>query len=142
MKQKPECYIVLSSNYADGGDAYTFQRKEQAIQSIREDAEVEMESLSIEGYNPIRMEHGEGHLEIYVPDSGIYFEWKVIALDALNDEQIELLWQEFADVPMDPETERMEVSFLHFPAGTHREEIWHWFDKLYSKGVYALLYGK
>ena len=45
-----------------------------------------------------------------------------------------------ADIPMDPETERMEEDFLCFPMRTHREEIWHWFDERHSKGVYYLLY--
>lgn len=55
---------------------------------------------------------------------------------------IKALWDEFGDITMDPETELMEEPFLHFPAGTHREEIWEWFDKVYPKGVHALLYGE
>lgn len=60
---------------------------------------------------------------------------------ASKDKEIEKLWADFADVPMNPETECMEADFLHFPAGTHREEIWHWFDEKHSKGVHFLLYG-
>lgn len=59
-----------------------------------------------------------------------------------RDKHIEELWNRFADVPMNPETEKMEEQFLHFPAGTDREEIWHWFDLRYSRGVAALLYGE
>ena len=59
-----------------------------------------------------------------------------------TDEELENLWLQFGNIPMDPESETMEDSFLDFPAGTHREDIWHWFDERYSKGVYALLYGK
>lgn len=58
-----------------------------------------------------------------------------------TDALMEELWAQFADVPMDPDTELMEDDFLHFPHGTSREEIWHWFDEHYSKGVAALLYG-
>ena len=29
-----------------------------------------------------------------------------------------------------------------FPAGTEREEIWHWFDEHYYGGVVTLLYGE
>lgn len=58
-----------------------------------------------------------------------------------RDAEIKELWEEFGDVPMNPETECMEEAFLGFPAGTHREEIWHWFDERYSKGVHTLLYG-
>lgn len=57
-----------------------------------------------------------------------------------TDEQLEEYWSRFGAVPMDPETECMEDDFLCFPRGTHREEIWHWFDKRHSKGVYYLLY--
>ncbi|QHJ85072.1 MAG: hypothetical protein [Bacteriophage sp.] len=38
------------------------------------------------------------------------------------------LWDSFGDLAMNPETECMEESFLGFPKGTHREEIWHWFE--------------
>ena len=65
-----------------------------------------------------------------------------IASVAEKDHELEELWLQFGDIPMNPETECMEAPFLHFPAGTHREEIWHWFDRQYSQGVYALLYGR
>lgn len=58
-----------------------------------------------------------------------------------RDEELEELWAQFADVPMNPETERIEESFMGWGAGIHREEIWHWFDKRHSKGVAYLLYG-
>ena len=56
------------------------------------------------------------------------------------DEELEELWSRFGDVPMNPETECIEEPFLGFPAGTNREEIWHWFDQRHSKGVAYLLY--
>lgn len=59
-----------------------------------------------------------------------------------RDVELEALWDEFTDVPMNPDTEKMEGTFLHFPAGTPREDIWHWFDERYSKGIAALLYGR
>lgn len=67
---------------------------------------------------------------------------KIVSMDDLKmrDRQLKKLWKFFGELPMDPETECMEESFLHFPAGTHREEIWHWFDERYSTGVYSLLY--
>lgn len=57
------------------------------------------------------------------------------------DAELEELWGEFGDIPMNPETECIEEPFLGFPAGTNREEIWHWFDDRHSKGVVYLLYG-
>lgn len=50
-------------------------------------------------------------------------------------------WNEFTDVPMDAETECIESEFEGFPAGTHREEIWHWFEETFGIRVYDLLYG-
>lgn len=64
-------------------------------------------------------------------------------IDTLRDRDADLeeLWGEFADVPMNPETECIEEQFMGWGPGTHREEIWHWFDRRHSKGVAYLLYG-
>lgn len=59
-----------------------------------------------------------------------------------RDTQLEKLWKQFGDIPMNPDTEKMEESLMDFPAGTDREEIWHWFDERHSKGVVYLLYGR
>ena len=69
--------------------------------------------------------------------------WLASNMDTLQtrDAKLEQLWGEFADIPMNPETEKMEEPFLHFPAGTDREDIWSWFDERHSKGVVHLLYG-
>ena len=56
-----------------------------------------------------------------------------------NDEVLENLWEMLGDFPVDDDGV-MELPFLHFPSGTHRETIWHWFDDLYSKGVYFLMF--
>ena len=67
-----------------------------------------------------------------------------------RDAILELLWKQFEDVPMNPETEKIEAPFLHLPMndedylvyfdiGTPREDIWHWFDERHSKGVAYLL---
>lgn len=57
-----------------------------------------------------------------------------------TDEKVEILWKQFEDIPMNPETECMEEKFMHFPAGTPREDIWGWFDEHHSRGIYYLLY--
>jgi hypothetical protein len=41
------------------------------------------------------------------------------------------LWDAF-DTPIDDE-ERLEESFLGFPAGTPRMDVWHWFDEQFAK---------
>ena len=59
-----------------------------------------------------------------------------------RDKAMEDLWNELTDVPMNPETEKMDAPFLSFPIGTDREDIWHWFDERHSRGVSFLLYRK
>ncbi len=58
----------------------------------------------------------------------------------IRDQALKNLWTKFTEVPINVETECIEVPFLHFPTGTSKEEIWQWFDIRYSKGVAALLY--
>lgn len=58
-----------------------------------------------------------------------------------RDNALEKLWEQLEDIPMNPDDECIEAPFLHFPVGTEREEIWHWFDERHSKGVAYLLYG-
>ena len=57
----------------------------------------------------------------------------------LRDDDAESLWHEFGDVPMDPETECIEQDWHGFKAGTHREDIWHWFEEAYSVSVARLM---
>lgn len=57
-----------------------------------------------------------------------------------DNESLEKAWKCLADIPIDA-NERLEEPFLHFSAGTQKEDVWDWFDELYSEGgVYALLY--
>lgn len=42
------------------------------------------------------------------------------------------LWIRLGDIPTTPDGEDVdciEEPFLHFPVGTHREDIWHWFEE-------------
>ena len=54
------------------------------------------------------------------------------------------LWEEFSDYDID-ENECITRPFIHrpfccFPTGTHREEIWHWFEDNGPLSAYQLLY--
>lgn len=57
-----------------------------------------------------------------------------------RDEELEELWAQFADVPVNP-AECIEEPFMGWGVGISREEIWHWFDRRHSKGIGYLLYG-
>lgn len=65
---------------------------------------------------------------------------KVIFELVLDDVKLEFLWEEFGDVLIDDD-ECILKDFLGFVCGTHREEVWHWFDEHHSKGVAFLMYG-
>lgn len=58
----------------------------------------------------------------------------------MTDDELLNLWHDLEDVPIDEETETLLFDWFIFPKGTDKEEIWHWFDGRYSKGVYSLLY--
>lgn len=58
---------------------------------------------------------------------------------AFRDVVVEELWDNLADVPIDPETEELDESYYIWPKGTDKEDIWHWFDEHHSKGVAYLL---
>ena len=51
------------------------------------------------------------------------------------------LWEELGNTPIDSE-ERIEMPFKHFPVGTHREDIWEWFENTFSVRVIDLMFPK
>lgn len=51
------------------------------------------------------------------------------------------LWKELGEVPMNPETEEIEIEWNGFPTGAHREEIWHWFEETFHVSVAEDLMG-
>lgn len=74
-------------------------------------------------------------------DDGSVTEIRVPAYGTrLSQRFIKELWHKFGDVPMNPETEQIEEGFYIWNAGTDREDIWHWFDEHYDRGVVALCY--
>ncbi|MDO5555110.1 MAG: hypothetical protein Q4G09_00205 [Clostridia bacterium] len=61
-----------------------------------------------------------------------------------KDELLEIYWKQLEDIPFDIDEqgeEKLGDTFLYFtPGETTKEDIWHFFDKNYSKGVYYLIY--
>lgn len=62
----------------------------------------------------------------------------------LNDSSVKALWKGMEDIPFDEgkKDELICSEYLGFPPKTPREELWHWFDEHYSKGISSLLYGE
>ena len=53
------------------------------------------------------------------------------------------LWHQFEDVPTILREDHYTVTdapFMNWPIGTKVEEIWHWFDQHWPRGVYNLMY--
>lgn len=58
------------------------------------------------------------------------------------DKYIEILWGALEDVPFVENENKEQVldgEYLDFKKGSTLEDIWHWFDERYSKGVSYLL---
>lgn len=59
--------------------------------------------------------------------------------DKGDDTPMRKLWEKLGDIPIDKD-ERIEEPFEHFPKGTDRYEIWHWFEDRFDIEVASLLY--
>lgn len=68
-------------------------------------------------------------------------EMKVIKPDGailVSPESLETFWSELGDIPVDDDG-IIQESFLWWPKGTYREDIWRWFDEKYPGGVVKLM---
>lgn len=54
--------------------------------------------------------------------------------DAEKHRHARELWTRLGDVPVDDDG-YIEIAFLQFPAGTDREDIWHWFESEFNLSV-------
>jgi hypothetical protein len=52
--------------------------------------------------------------------------------------KVKVLWQKLGDIPTD-DRDCIELPFQHFQVGTHREEIWHWFEDSFGIAVFDLM---
>ncbi len=58
------------------------------------------------------------------------------------DRLVEKVWEGLADIPFyeKDSMQYIDEDYFEFKKGTEKEEIWHWFDENYTKGIYFLLY--
>lgn len=57
------------------------------------------------------------------------------------DNFLSALWEEFANVPVDEDSDNIEDSFYIWKIGTGKLDIWHWFDDNHSLGLAVGLMG-
>lgn len=104
--------MMCAINKYDGGHIL-YESFVELVASLKDDAESDFES-------------------IIANDKMLYAD---------DIEQAKKLWEQFEDVPMNPETECIESDWKGFPIGTNREEIWHWFEEQFNISVAKDLMG-
>ena len=117
--------LVLMSDYYGGNCASIVQLFDG------EDVEDKMQSIESAIIETLNIN------ETVTPDTLLLVDFDTGEARRKSDKDIRLeeLWRQFGDIPMNPETECIEEDFLHFPSGTNRMDIWHWFDEQHSLGV-------
>ena len=45
------------------------------------------------------------------------------------------LWNELSDIPVDKDAIYIESNFMHFESGTEIEDIWHWIEDEYNISI-------
>lgn len=75
---KQTCYIVGYSDYEGMGEYYAFYKKEDAIKVMNTEFDNTIAELRSQG-RPVEtmVDDFMLHKEIYVPNTGIYYEWNV-----------------------------------------------------------------
>ena len=73
--------------------------------------------------------------------TGIMDDYLTYVKQEEQDKTLRGLWELLGNMCVD-EDGLLELGFMNWPPGTDREEIWHWFDERYSKGVISLMYHK
>ena len=59
-------------------------------------------------------------------------------ISPITDKSLDLLWGGLSDIPFSENKDGDLLSdepYYIWPIGTDRDDIWHWFDELYSKGL-------
>lgn len=50
-----------------------------------------------------------------------------------------IFFEELSVVPINLDTEEIKESWRHFLPGTHREDIWHWFEEQFDISIAELM---
>ena len=100
------------------------------------------------GINFTNFDEAENQFKTWQDEGYILISWWIniyegVLLDRsvkrINMDLVKELWEEFGDVPMNPETECIEYDWGWFEAGDEREEIWHWFEETFDVSVAELM---
>lgn len=73
---KNKCYVLIGKYYDDNDSVLVFWSEHDAWKAMIEEKETEIINLQNSGYEFESVEDNIG-VELYVPDSDIYFEWHI-----------------------------------------------------------------
>lgn len=76
--EREKCFVVLHRNYADGDDATVYRSDGAAKAAIEEEKESVLAELRDRGYEPATLQFGTDGQDVYVKDTDIYYEWRII----------------------------------------------------------------
>lgn len=113
----------------------------KSLSVLRNQARVYHMPISIPGYLGCGLAGGDWetvYSKILIP---LFEDYPDGLMICYLPESVKTLWDEFGDITMDPDTECIESSWHGFPAGTHREEIWKWFEETFHVSVAEDLMG-
>lgn len=63
---------------------------------------------------------------------------KELTLQNIIDKNVEALWIEFQNVPVD-RNGNLKAAWYAFPKGTNKNTVYDWFNRHYSKGLSYLM---
>lgn len=106
----------------------------KALHSLKKAAEKYHLSVALPGYIGCGLAGGDWDL-VYRMIMQIFNESSLTVTLYYIGSSIEKLWEEFGEVPMNPETECLEQAWHGFSEGTNRETIWHWFEDTFQVSV-------
>lgn len=122
------------------GDVSQYEPLRKALTLLKTTASILQLPVSIPGYLGCGLAHGDWeyvYRNIIIP----IFEGSPVELNiCYSDANVSRLWEDFGDVPMDPETEMIDEPWHGFIKGVYRENIWLWFEKSFDVRVYDLMY--
>lgn len=65
-------------------------------------------------------------------------EGKELTLQNIIDKNVEALWKEFQNVPVD-RNGNLKTAWYAFPKGTNKNDVYDWFNRHHSEGLAYLI---
>ena len=107
----------------------------KSLSTLKQQARVYQVPISIPGYLGCGLAGGDWEYVYSKILTPLFEDYPYGLRICYLPESVKTLWNEFGDVAMNPETECIENSWHGFPAVTHREEIWKWFEETFHVSV-------